>query len=543
MRIIRKLVCMLTAAALAVGLAVKLPDASPAAEAVDAGSMSAKQISEAMGLGWNLGNTLEAHGTDSSGLATEVSWANPRATEQLIKAIRAKGFTTIRIPVTWGNHLVSGNTIDPVWFERVHEVVDIALDEGFFVILNLHHEDDWLIPDNSHYSTASTKLKALWGQIAKEFKDYDKHLIFEGMNEPRTVGSTNEWNGGTSEERAVINKLGKDFVDTVRATGGNNSTRALMIPTYAASNNYYAMRDLVLPDDSNLIVSVHAYTPYPFAMNKHSTFDTQMENQLSSFFNDLDINFLNKGIPVCIGEFGASNYNNTSDRVKWAESYAKKAVSRNLPMVIWDNNTVSDSSNPDDCFGLIDRDSLSWYSASEPLVNKLISCYGLTSTSYTPVYGDGSISITTSNWWGEKTLTKAQLLAGHNASEVASVTIKSTYRMYVAGYEDIFEYKLDADKIPASLNIGVVAPSGRKATVWWEVKLKYLKGDVNHDGVVDRIDANLLSRYVAGWDGYESRIYKDMADLNGDGAIDRIDANILSRCIADWDGYRAKYIK
>lgn len=370
-KLFRRLIGLITSVALAAGMAAYLPKGT--ATAADVSSLSAKQIAQQMGAGWNLGNTLDA--TGGSGLGSETSWGNPKATQALFKAVKAQGFNTVRIPVTWGNHLTSGNTIDPSWFSRVHTVVDWAMAEGFFVILNIHHEDGWLKPKESQYSAVSTKLKELWSQIAREFAGYDKHLIFEGMNEPRDAGGAHEWDGGDSEMRSVINKLNADFVSTIRATGGINATRALMVPTYAASNTSVAMGALSLPNDSNLIVSVHAYTPYYFAMTNYKKFDTNMQNQLKGFFNDLDKYFINKGIPVCIGEFGASNYGNDSERAKWAASFAKQANSRKVPIVIWDNNVITNPSRPDDCYGIFNRKTNQLYEASTPLVNSIISEY------------------------------------------------------------------------------------------------------------------------------------------------------------------------
>ena len=212
-------------------------------------------------IGWNLGNSLDATGYGSG---SETSWGNPVTTKALIDTVRDAGFDAVRIPTTWFNHADDDLNVDEEWFSRVHEVVDYAYSEGMYVILNVHHEN-WNDPYESTYKETSRKLKNLWKQIANEFKDYGSRLIFEGMNEPRWRNTNFEWNGGNSEGREVVNKLNADFVKAVRATGGNNKYRALMIPTYAASTS--SLEGFTVPDDKSLIVSVHAYSPYNFAMN------------------------------------------------------------------------------------------------------------------------------------------------------------------------------------------------------------------------------------------------------------------------------------
>lgn len=369
-----RIVSCLAASAMAVGC---ICSAVPiTAQAKDISSYSAADIAKDMGLGWNLGNTLDAHAPDSYGLDTETSWDNPKATEDLIKTVKAKGFNTIRVPVTWYKHMDGNYKVDSAWMARVKTVVDYGIDNDMYVILNVHH-DEWNRPTDANYSSASRELKVLWEQIANEFKGYDKHLVFEGMNEPRNYNGSDEWNGGTPEMRNVVNKLNADFVSTVRATGGNNKTRALMCPTYAASMDTAAMQAWTRPNnDPNIIASIHAYTPYEFTMNGHTSFDDNMKNQLSNFFTQMDSIFLQKGVPVCIGEFSASNYGNTSERVKWAEFYATKAKQMGVSIVLWDNNIPAD--NGGEAHGYLNRRTLQWYSDSEPVVKKLVSAYGNT---------------------------------------------------------------------------------------------------------------------------------------------------------------------
>ena len=312
-----------------------------------------------MKIGWSLGNTLDA--TGGLGISSEWSWGNPKTTQEMIDAILAQGFNVIRIPVTWQGHFGSAPEykIQEAWMERVQEVVDYAYNKGAYVILNIHHED-WHFPSEENKAAASAQLAAIWTQIANHFKDYDEHLIFEGLNEPRKKGTAVEWNGGDREGREVVNHFAQVFVDTVRATGGNNTLRHLMITGYAASSDKKALEAIVLPDDDKLIVSVHAYTPYNFALNTAgtSTWDIERDTRdIDTVMKTIQDLFISKGIPVIIGEFGAMNKENEAERVEWVMYYLTKAMEIGVPCLWWDNNVVSGDGEK---FGLLDRRSLTF---------------------------------------------------------------------------------------------------------------------------------------------------------------------------------------
>lgn len=323
-------------------------------------------------IGWNLGNTLDCTGSWINGdLAHETAWGNVKTTEDMIKTVKKAGFNTVRIPVSWGEHLDSKNNINKEWLDRVQEVVDYAIDNGMYVILNTHHEGGWLIPSKD--STAmSDKFTSIWKQISARFKNYDEHLIFEGMNEPKTNGSANEWSGGTAEERKVINKYNQLFVDTVRASGGNNKLRYLMVTPYGASSSSVALKALEVPDDDRVIVSVHAYLPYNMAFNAGSSeneFTDSCKKDLDSFFNTLDTCFIKKGIPVIIGEFGSINKGNEAERAKLAQYYVSAAKKLGIPCLWWDNGQKGNAGDGE-TFGLLDRKNLKWW--FEDLVKALV---------------------------------------------------------------------------------------------------------------------------------------------------------------------------
>ena len=321
-------------------------------------------ILEDMGLGWNLGNSLDA--TGGSGLDTETSWSNPKTTQALIDKVKSLGFNTVRVPVSWGKHVSGDNyTIDSAWLARVKEVVDYCYKNDMYVILNIHHDTKssasasgaGYYPRSSAYSSSEKFVTSVWSQAAEYFKDYDYHLIFETLNEPRLIGTRYEWwfdkwsiPSEVKDAIDCINKLNQKAVDTIRDTGSNNRGRLIMCPGYDASIDGATVSGFKLPTDisgnkNRIAISVHAYSPYNFAMNvgsgSTSTYTSSIKNELQDLFSTLKSNFRDKGIPVVIGEFGSTDKNNTAERVKWATDYTALAKKNNIPCVLWDNNAFA----------------------------------------------------------------------------------------------------------------------------------------------------------------------------------------------------------
>lgn len=314
-------------------------------------------------IGWNLGNTMDA--TGGVEIMSEISWGNPFTTKEMIDAVKEAGFNTLRIPTTWEKHLgpAPDYTINQEWLDRVQEIVDYAYDNEMFVIINMHHEE-WHFPSYDNKDQAIDILTKVWKQIADRFEGYDEHLIFEGLNEPRKKGTNVEWNGGDEEGWDVVNQFNAAFIETIRNAGGNNPLRHLMIPTYAASSSTRAWGSFVVPEDDKVIVSIHAYTPYNFALNKVGTSVWSLDNasdtwEIDNLMNSLDNQFISKGIPVIIGEFGAMNKENTESRVAWAEYYIKRAKEKGIPCIWWDNGAFVGSG---ELFGLLDRYNCTWKS-------------------------------------------------------------------------------------------------------------------------------------------------------------------------------------
>lgn len=328
---------------------------------IDINNISSPEFAALLKMGWNLGNTLDANA--SGGLSSETSWGMPVTTQEMISYVKEVGFTSIRIPVSWGNHTDENYQIDPEWMARVKEVVDYAYNEGLFVIINSHHDNAYYYPTAEHAAESNKYLTTIWSQIAEEFKDYDNHLVFESMNEPRLAGTDIEWwfSPADSKGRAAIEeicKLNQAFVDTVRASGGNNSNRFIMVPSYAASPDFALNTAFSMPEDpsNRLMLSVHAYTPYDFAgkADGYSEWDGSKNSEFS-FLGKLNSNFIIKGYGVVIGEFGATNKNNESDRASWARSYTSKAAGFGISYFIWDNGLTSVG---EENFGMINRKTL-----------------------------------------------------------------------------------------------------------------------------------------------------------------------------------------
>lgn len=324
--------------------------------------ISSEELVKELKIGWNLGNTFDATGGGAL-LSTEMSWGNPATKEEMFIKVKEAGFNIIRIPVSWGNHLgpEPDYTIHTVWLDRINEVVDYAIDNDMYVILNMHHEE-WHFPSYDNLEQADTILTKVWAQIAEQFKDYDEHLIFEGMNEPRMKGTPQEWTGGNAEARDVVNQLNQSFIDTIRASGGNNPYRHLMIPTYAASSDPKTWKDFIIPEDDKIIVSIHAYTPYNFALNKNGTAEWSPQNpsdtkDIDYLMESLYNSFISKGYPVILGEFGAMDKENLESRVLWAKHYIQKATEKGIPCIWWDNGAFVGGG---ELLGLLDRRKGEW---------------------------------------------------------------------------------------------------------------------------------------------------------------------------------------
>lgn len=338
------------------------------AEAQEGNTMTAMEFAAEMKIGWNLGNTFDAP-------LGETAWGNPVTTEELLLKVKELGFETIRIPVSWGRHVspAPAYTIDEAFLNRVDTVVNDALDAGLHVIINSHHDNELYSPTPENSQQAKAYLTAIWTQIGNHFADASYRLIFETINEPRVAGSAYEWTIDTKNpdclsSMEVVNELNQAALDAIRATGGKNADRFVMVTPYVASPSAAVTSTFKLPEDSaegKLLVSLHSYSPYSFALDIHSgdsDFGKQDENEIKSMLKSVNHRFVEKGIPVVFGEMGCLNKNNPEDRYQWAKTFVSAAGAYGIPCIWWDNGQISSSQEN---FGLIDRRNVSVYEQSQ----------------------------------------------------------------------------------------------------------------------------------------------------------------------------------
>lgn len=328
---------------------------------------SATDAVKNMGLGWNLGNTLDANngsGKDitaasywgQQGIESETCWGQPYTKPELFKMMKEAGFGAIRVPITWYNHMDKDGNVDKAWMKRVHEVVDYVIDNGLYCIINVHHDTGadsdgfvhWIHADETIYNSTKEKYEFLWKQIAEEFKDYGNKLLFESYNEMLDAKST--WNApGNTASYNAINSYAQSFVDIVRATGGNNETRNLIVNTYAAANSEAPVKNLTLPKDptkDRTIVEVHAY-PNFFTWSSPAKLRTikEVKNDVDYIYNTLKNNVISKGVPAIIGEWGSFGVDNGPGKTdydlrkdmffEFCDYFVKKGKENNVATFYW----------------------------------------------------------------------------------------------------------------------------------------------------------------------------------------------------------------
>lgn len=353
-------------------------EASRAAQAV--------AFSRSLGMGWNLGNQLDAQNTwqFDTPMAEETCWGNPLCTQTTMDGLKAKGIESVRIPVTWAGHIgaAPGYTIDAAWMNRVAEVVGYAKKAGLKAIVNLHHDEGngetdpkkagWLDLKNAALNPSlndaiEAKLAAVWRQIAERFKDEGEWLIFESMNELQDGGwgwGANRNDGG--KQYACLNHWQQVFVDAVRAVGGQNTNRWLCVVGYA-QNPELTIEHLALPTDptpGRLAVAVHCYDPGDYCLTAKDaqwghtgnvTAHKSGEQQIENLFKRIKETYVNQGLPVILGEMGCVN--RATDVERSFQKYYLEYVTRcawtyGLAPFLWDNGTKSTGN---ESFGFIDH--------------------------------------------------------------------------------------------------------------------------------------------------------------------------------------------
>lgn len=306
-------------------------------------TMTPMEFAAAMQPGWNLGNTLDASGG-------ETSWGNPKTTPELIKKIKEEGFNSIRIPITWGHAMTKDNVIYADYLERTKEVISYALDADMLVMVNIHHDSYTLssiTPDEN--DEKYIMFKAIWEQLAEAYKDFPRAVMFESINEP---SFDNE-----SVYAECLDMMNKACVETVRASGGNNKDRLIVLPCKSTSAEqkyldqlYGTMKDL---NDKNLMATVHYYGFWPFSVNiaGETEFKGNTVTEIDDMIVKLRATFLDKEIPVVIGEWGLLGFDTTVEAVEHGEilkfwEYFCNAMRENdIPAMWWDNGQHFDRYN------------------------------------------------------------------------------------------------------------------------------------------------------------------------------------------------------
>ncbi|MFF0017098.1 cellulase family glycosylhydrolase [Streptomyces sp. NPDC005374] len=349
---------MTTSAALAVA-ALASPSTAQAAQAASrstgpAASASASTSPSASALdvvadmqpGWNLGNSFEAIGAD------ETAWGNPRVTRAFFRRLKAQGFKSIRIPVTWGQHEgpAPAYTLDPAFLSRLKEVVDWALADGFYVLINMHGDAWQWVPNMPvQHDAVLAQYTATWQQIAAAFRDEPRRLLFESINEPFFNGSS-----GDAQNAVLMNELNTTFHSIVRATGGGNKDRLLVMPTLGDTPDQAKIDTLLATfaalDDPHLVASIHYYSFWPFSVNLagYTTFNAATQQDLTDTFDLLHRSFVAKGIPVVVGEYGLLGWDSgpgtveEGETLKYLEYLGYYARYRGLTTMLWDNGSRFD---------------------------------------------------------------------------------------------------------------------------------------------------------------------------------------------------------
>lgn len=319
-------------------------------------------LNDWFGIGWNLGNHFDGF---NNGVAGETAWGNPKATQATFIKVKEAGFTTVRIPVTWLGKVGAAPDykIDEAWLNRVAEVVGYAEAAGLKAIINIHHDGSeskyWLdiinaAKDAEVHQRILAQTTAMWTQIAEKFKDKGDFLVFEAFNEVhdgKWGWGTNKTDGG--KQYKCLNEWNQAFVDAVRAVGGKNADRILGVPAYC-TNVDIAIESFVMPKDSakdRLMLSVHCYDPSEYTLTaKYSEWGHTAESSkkasgdneaaLKKVFEKIQKNFLAKGIPVYMGEFGCVNRASERDQKfqqYYLAYYAKLAKTYGVPVILWDN--------------------------------------------------------------------------------------------------------------------------------------------------------------------------------------------------------------
>lgn len=351
------------------------PETSPQPEVKEC--ESAESFAQNMTTGWNLGLALSYYaeqpkaGVEGTDRAREVTpesidyaqtrWGNPLTTQEMINAVRDKGFNLIRVQVSYVTHMDHAGNIDELWLDRVAEVVDYCMNAGVYCLLTSTGAG-WLEAERETFPEQSAVYRRMWEQISARFADYGELLLFEACNE--VLNADKLWSNPPQESYDVMNELYQIFVDTVRAGGGYNTTRNLVLNPYAAAYEYNMNQNFKLPQDStdgHLIAEVHCYEPNNFCFNETNLGSTNFTNEWGTKAERAKIEIIMKnlkrrfveelGVPVIVGEFGVVDRADEDTRAQYIGHFAKMAEKYGVKLVIFDDGWD---------FTVFERTDLSW---------------------------------------------------------------------------------------------------------------------------------------------------------------------------------------
>jgi endoglucanase len=333
---------------------------TPTATTTGMREISSLELSQQMAPGWNLGNSLEAIGG-------ETNWGNAKTTQALMNAVKAAGFKTVRIPVSWKQYADADDNISPTWMARVTEVVNYAHNAGLYAIVNIHWDGGWMQPTYAQQAVVNARITKFWTQIANNFKSYDDTLLFAGTNEVMVDG---DYGTPTVEYYTVQNGFNQAFVNAVRATGGNNAKRHLIVQGFN-TNIDHTLNFFTMPADSaskRLMVEVHYYDPFNFTLNHDSgiwqwgaiatdpaaTETWANESYVDAQFQKMKSRFVEQDTPVILGEYAVTSRSAISGaeryRTYWDQTITASAHAHGLVPVYWDSGATGDNTS-----GLFDR--------------------------------------------------------------------------------------------------------------------------------------------------------------------------------------------
>lgn len=353
--------------------------------------LTAPELAHYMAPGWNLGNTMEAGNnatnfTNDAGVSSETSWQSTKTSQAIIDLVKQQGFKSVRIPCSWVmGHITDANnmTIDPAWIARVKEIVDYCINDNMYVVLNDHWDGGWLEHDGfttgADVAAKKEQLRKLWTNIANAFKDYDERLIFAGLNEPGVGGASPQASGtplGVSDMTNRLIEYEQVFINAVRATGGNNAKRVLVVqgPKTNATDTYKYFDATKLTDtaDKRIMIEFHHYDPYQFTQmtkdedwgliyyywyghaprraNNKRVAPQSLATQIHTSFNNLKTKYVDKGYPVIMGEYGSNHRNIGTDGIQsnhdeslqyWYNFSTEYAYEAGIIPFVWDTNNLT----------------------------------------------------------------------------------------------------------------------------------------------------------------------------------------------------------